>query len=82
MITGDFVTTEDGTGIVHTAPSFGADDRFVAKQHGIGSLTMVDLQGRFVEAMGEFAGKYVKNEYYRELAKPLRRASISRSASS
>jgi len=64
VITGNFVTTEDGTGIVHTAPSFGADDRFVAKEHGIGSLTMVDLQGRFVDEMGEFAGKYIKNEYY------------------
>lgn len=64
VITGSFVTTEDGTGIVHTAPSFGADDRFVAKQHGIGSLTMVDLQGRFVPEMGEFAGRFVKNEYY------------------
>jgi isoleucyl-tRNA synthetase len=64
VITGNFVTTEDGTGIVHTAPSFGADDQYVAKQHGIGSLTMVDLQGRFTKEMGEFAGRYVKNEYY------------------
>ncbi len=64
VIGGDFVTTEDGTGVVHTAPSFGADDMRVARQHGIGSLTMVDLQGRFTPEMGEFAGKYVKNEYY------------------
>jgi len=64
VIGGDFVTTEDGTGVVHTAPSFGADDMRVAKQHGIGSLTLVDLQGRFTKEMGEFAGKYVKNEYY------------------
>ncbi len=64
VITGDFVTTEDGTGVVHTAPSFGADDMRVARQHGIGSLTLVDLQGRFTKEMGEFAGKYVKNEYY------------------
>ncbi|MCB0791194.1 MAG: isoleucine--tRNA ligase [Flavobacteriales bacterium] len=64
VIGGDFVTTEDGTGVVHTAPSFGADDMRVARQHGIGSLTLVDLQGRFTQEMGEFAGKYVKNEYY------------------
>ena len=47
VILGDFVTTEDGTGIVHLAPSFGADDNLVAKQNGIGSLTLVDGQGRF-----------------------------------
>ncbi len=64
VITGDFVTTEDGTGVVHTAPSFGADDMRVARQHGIGSLTLVDQQGRFTQEMGEYAGKYVKNEYY------------------
>lgn len=64
VIGGDFVTTEDGTGVVHTAPSFGADDMRVARQHGIGTLTLVDLQGRFTAEMGEFAGKYVKNEYY------------------
>ncbi len=61
VIHGDFVSTSDGTGIVHIAPSFGADDMFVAKQNGIGSLTMVDKQGKFVEEMGEFAGRYVKN---------------------
>ncbi len=64
VIGGDFVTTEDGTGVVHTAPSFGADDMRVARQHGIGSLTLVDLQGRFTKEMGSFSGKYVKNEYY------------------
>jgi len=63
VITGDFVTTEDGTGIVHIAPSFGADDFRVAKQNGIGSLTMVNKQGKFIDEMGEFAGKYVKSEY-------------------
>jgi isoleucyl-tRNA synthetase len=63
VITGDFVTTEDGTGIVHIAPSFGADDFRVAKQNGIGALTMVDKTGRFVAEMGEFAGRFVKNEY-------------------
>ncbi|MFZ4547149.1 MAG: isoleucine--tRNA ligase [Bacteroidales bacterium] len=63
VITGDFVTTEDGTGIVHIAPSFGADDFKVAKQNGIGSLTLVDKTGRFTESMGEFAGRFVKSEY-------------------
>ncbi|MCL2414718.1 MAG: isoleucine--tRNA ligase [Bacteroidales bacterium] len=63
VITGDFVTTEDGTGIVHIAPSFGADDFRVAKQNGIGALTMVDKTGRFVAEMGEFAGRFVKPEY-------------------
>ncbi|AFD08320.1 isoleucine--tRNA ligase [Solitalea canadensis] len=64
VIVGDFVTTEDGTGIVHIAPSFGADDFRVAKQNGIGSLTLVDKQGRFIDSVGEFAGSYVKEEYY------------------
>ena len=63
VVTGDFVTTEDGTGIVHIAPSFGADDFKVGRENGIGSLTMVDKQGKFVDEMGEFAGRYVKNEY-------------------
>ncbi|MHC1777366.1 MAG: isoleucine--tRNA ligase [Lentimicrobium sp.] len=63
VVTGDFVTTEDGTGIVHIAPSFGADDFKVAKLNGLGSLTLVDRQGRFTEEMGEFAGRYVKAEY-------------------
>ncbi len=63
VVTGDFVTIEDGTGIVHIAPSFGADDFKVAKQNGIGALTLVDRQGRFTEEMGEFAGRYVKAEY-------------------
>lgn len=63
VVAGDFVTTEDGTGIVHIAPSFGADDFRTAKQQGLGSLTMVDKQGRFTDEMGEFAGRYVKNEY-------------------
>jgi isoleucyl-tRNA synthetase len=70
VIGGDFVTTEDGTGVVHTAPSFGADDMRVARQHNIGTLTLVDLQGRFTKEMGEFAGKYVKNEYYPEGTAP------------
>lgn len=61
VITGDFVTTQDGTGIVHTAPSFGADDMKVAKANGIGSLTMVDRQGKFTDEAGEFAGRFVKD---------------------
>lgn len=56
-----FVTTEDGTGIVHIAPSFGADDRRVATKYGIGSLTLVDKKGKFVDEAGEFAGRYVKD---------------------
>lgn len=63
VVIGDFVTTEDGTGIVHIAPSFGADDFRVAKENGIGALTLVDKQGRFVEDMGDFSGRFVKNEY-------------------
>ena len=78
IISGDFVTTEDGTGIVHTAPTFGADDAKVAKEatpevppmlvkDENGNLVpLVDLQGRFRPEMGEFAGKYVKNAYYPE----------------
>ncbi|APS37961.1 isoleucine--tRNA ligase [Salegentibacter sp. T436] len=78
VIAGDFVTTEDGTGIVHTSPTFGADDALVAKQatpqvppllvkDENGNLVpLVDLQGKFRPEMGEFAGKYVKNEYYDE----------------
>jgi isoleucyl-tRNA synthetase len=61
VITGDFVTTEDGTGIVHTAPAFGADDYKVGKAHGIGILTMVDREGKFVEGLGQFSGRFVKN---------------------
>ena len=76
VITGDFVTTEDGTGIVHTAPTFGADDAKVAADAGVPGLLvlddkgnpvpLVDLQGKFTSHMGEFAGLYVKNEYYNE----------------
>ena len=78
VISGDFVTTEDGTGIVHTAPTFGADDAKVAKEatpevppmlvldENGNAVPLVDLQGRFVTQMGDMAGKYVKNEYYNE----------------
>ncbi len=61
VITGDFVSTADGTGIVHIAPSFGADDMRVGKQNGIGSLTLVDKQGKFVDEVTDFAGRYVKD---------------------
>ena len=61
VLIGDFVTTEDGTGVVHTAPSFGADDMRVARANGIGSLTLVDKQGKFTDQVGEFAGRYVKD---------------------
>ncbi|MCW5514904.1 isoleucine--tRNA ligase [Muriicola sp. Z0-33] len=76
IIEGDFVTTEDGTGIVHTAPTFGADDMMVAKMakpqvppmlvldENDNAVPLVDLQGRFRPEMKELAGKYVKNEYY------------------
>ncbi len=61
ILLGDFVTTEDGTGIVHTAPAFGADDYRVGKKYNIGILTMVDRQGKFVDGLGEFSNRYVKN---------------------
>lgn len=78
VIAGDFVTTEDGTGIVHTAPTFGADDALVAKQASPevppllikdenGNLVpLVDLQGKFRPELKEFGNKYIKNEYYNE----------------
>jgi isoleucyl-tRNA synthetase len=78
IISGDFVTTEDGTGIVHTAPTFGADDALVAKQaspeippllvkdEDDNLVPLVDLQGRFRPEVAEFAGRFVKNEYYSE----------------
>ncbi len=77
VIPGDFVTTEDGTGIVHIAPTFGADDARVAKENGIPPMLvkdvndnlvpLVDLQGKFIEGENVpelFSGKYIKNEYY------------------
>lgn len=78
VIAGDFVTTEDGTGIVHTAPTFGADDAMVAKQANPpvppmlvldehkNPVPLVDLQGKFRPELKEFGGKYVKNEYYND----------------
>ena len=76
VIAGDFVTTEDGTGIVHTAPTFGADDAKVAKEatpevppmlvldENGNPVPLVDLQGKFIQGLGDLSGKYVKNEYY------------------
>ena len=76
VIVGDFVTTEDGTGIVHTAPTFGADDYKAAKsavpevpplqvldEKG-NKVPLVDLKGKFIKGLGLISGKYVKNEYY------------------
>ena len=67
IIGGDFVTTEDGTGIVHIAPSFGADDFRVAKQNGMGNLTLVDRRGRFLPEIQDgkflFGEEFVKEAY-------------------
>lgn len=88
VISGDFVTTEDGTGIVHTAPTFGADDAKVAKEAtpevppmlildaDENPVPLVDLQGRFVKELGELGGKYVKNEYYDEGQAPERSVDV------
>jgi isoleucyl-tRNA synthetase len=88
VISGDFVTTDDGTGIVHTAPTFGADDAMVAKQarpevpamlvkdEHDNLVPLVDLQGKFRPEMGEFAGMYVKNEYYVEGEAPEKSADV------
>lgn len=63
VVCADFVTTEDGTGIVHLAPSFGADDFKTAKEHGLGSLTLVDKKGRFVSEVTDFADEFVKEQF-------------------
>jgi len=88
VISGDFVTTEDGTGIVHTAPTFGADDAKVAKEAkpevppmlvkdaNDNLVPLVDLQGKFIQGLGEYSGKYVKNEYYNEGEAPERSADV------
>jgi isoleucyl-tRNA synthetase len=84
VISGDFVTTEDGTGIVHTAPTFGADDAKVAKEaipevppmlvldENGNPVPLVNLQGKFIDGLGTYSGKYVKNEYYTEGEAPER----------
>ena len=61
VLVDSFVTTEDGTGIVHTAPAFGADDYKVGKKYNIGILTMVDREGKFLDGLGEFSNRFVKN---------------------
>lgn len=70
VILGDFVTTSDGTGIVHIAPSFGADDFRVGKQNGMGSLTLVDKRGKFLETVLDpifpLDGRFVKEAYLTE----------------
>ena len=88
VISGDFVTTEDGTGIVHTAPTFGADDAKVAKEaipevppmlvldENGNPVPLVDLQGRFIQGLGAYSGKYVKNEYYNDGEAPERSADV------
>src|SRR5205085_7416009 len=63
VVIGDFVTTEDGTGIVHLAPSFGADDFRAAKLNGIGSLTLVDKRGKFTKEVTDFSEEFVKEQY-------------------
>jgi isoleucyl-tRNA synthetase len=73
VIAGDFVTTEDGTGIVHIAPSFGADDFKAAKQNGIGSLTLVDKRGKFLPEVQDgiflYGEEYVKEAYLTDAEK-------------
>lgn len=61
LICGDFVTTEDGTGIVHTAPAFGADDYRAGQKNNLGILVLVDREGKFIEGTGPYSGRYVKN---------------------
>ena len=73
VLLGDFVTTEDGTGIVHLAPSFGADDFRIAKQNGIGSLTLVDKRGKFTKEVSDFAEEFVKEQYLTEEEKEAER---------
>jgi isoleucyl-tRNA synthetase len=75
VISGDFVTTEDGTGIVHIAPSFGADDFRVAKQNGIGSLTLVDKRGKFLPEVADavflYGNEFVKEAYLNDEEKQI-----------
>ncbi|MAY84951.1 MAG: isoleucine--tRNA ligase [Flavobacteriales bacterium] len=70
VLLGDFVTTEDGTGIVHLAPAYGADDFRVAKENGIGMLHLVNQQGKFVDEVTDFAGEFVKEQYLKDEEKP------------
>ena len=88
VITGNFVTTEDGTGVVHTAPTFGADDAKVAKEaspevppllvldENGNAVPLVDLRGKFRADLAEIGGKYVKNEYYADGEAPERSVDV------
>ena len=88
VIAGDFVTTEEGTGIVHTAPTFGADDAKVAKEacpevppllildENSNKVPLVDLQGRFRKAVGKLGERFVKNDYYPEGKAPERSTDV------
>lgn len=83
VIIGDFVTTEDGTGVVHTSPTFGADDFRVAQQNGIPPIMVkdetgkdvpiVDKRGRFVKEISDFALEYVKEQYLTDAEKEIER---------
>lgn len=61
VIADDYVTMEDGTGVVHTAPAFGEDDARVCKANGLPFINLVDHQGNFVKETGEWAGTFVKD---------------------
>ncbi len=88
VISGDFVTTEDGTGIVHTAPTFGADDALVSKQanppippmlvldENQNPVPLVTLQGKFRDELPHVGGKYVKNEYFADGEAPERSVDV------
>jgi isoleucyl-tRNA synthetase len=73
VVTADFVSTEDGTGIVHIAPSFGADDFKTARDNGFGALTLVDKKGRFTDEVTDFAGEFVKEQYLNDEEKEAER---------
>jgi isoleucyl-tRNA synthetase len=75
VLIGDFVTTEDGTGIVHTAPAFGADDFKIGKKNNLGILTLVDRQGKFLSGVKDgvflYGGEYVKEDYLNDSEKDI-----------
>lgn len=71
VVAADFVSTEDGTGIVHLAPSFGSDDFKTAKENGLAQLTLVDKRGKFLETVTDFANEYVKEAYLSDEEKQL-----------
>ena len=72
VVAGDFVSTEDGTGIVHIAPAFGVDDMNVAQANKLPVLQTVNAEGAFIDAVTEFRGMWVKDadpEITRDLRK-------------